>query len=251
MAFFDDLGKKITQAGQAVSQKTKDFTGVAKLNAAIADEEKKLQNTYSQIGRIYVSKHANDFESDFSGLIASVKESENNIVNYRQQIQSIKGLVRCEKCGAEIANNISFCSACGAPVAPAAPASYAAPAAPSAPVANPNLVLCTGCGQMISKDLKFCTSCGTPTASATQPAPAPAPAAPVENSIPQPTQPQAPVNIPEPTFNPSEPSANIPEPTVVAESVLPVSSVATRCNVCGAEVPAGMAFCQECGTKVQ
>lgn len=214
MAFFDDLGKKITQAGQAVSQKTKDFTGVAKLNAAIADEEKKLQNTYAQIGRLYVSKHTNDCEPDFVGLISTIKDSEQNIINYRQQIQNIKGLVRCEKCGAEIANNISFCNACGAPVKPVIPTAPAAPA-------NPNLITCAGCGQMVSKDLKFCTACGTPTAQAA-PAPVPTPVA-------------APVPTP------------VAEPTVTAAE----EPVAKRCVTCGADIPEGMAFCQECGTKVQ
>lgn len=217
MAFFDDLGKKITQAGQAVSQKTKDFTGVAKLNAAISDEEKKLQHVYSQIGRLYVSKYGNNADPDFVGLISTTKEAEKNIINYRQQIQNIKGLVRCEKCGAEIPNNVLFCNACGASVAPSN--AYA----PTNQPVNPNLVQCTGCGQMVSKDLKFCTACGAPTA------PAPAPAAPAPAPVP--------TAIPTPTEAPAIPT--------------PVETAAKKCSNCGSEIPDGMAFCQECGTKVQ
>ncbi len=226
MAFFDDLGKKLTQAGQAVSQKTKDITEVAKLNAAISDEEKKLHNSYYQIGRLYFSKHSEDCESDFAGLIISVQESEKKVLTLRQQIQDIKGVTRCEKCGSEIPTNISFCSSCGAPVPPKA-----------API-NPNLIRCTGCGQMISKNLKFCTVCGTATSFASEPvaAPAPAPFTPAPAVEPAPIQ--EPVTVPTP-----DPVAD-PDATVSVHS-------AKRCVACGASIPDGMAFCQECGTKVQ
>ena len=42
MSFFDDLGKKLSQAGQTAVQKTKEMADVAKLNSAISDEESGL-----------------------------------------------------------------------------------------------------------------------------------------------------------------------------------------------------------------
>lgn len=41
MAFFDEIGKKISQTGQGVVQKTKDMADVAKLNSLISEEEEK------------------------------------------------------------------------------------------------------------------------------------------------------------------------------------------------------------------
>ena len=43
MAFFDDLGKKISQAGQNAVQKTKEMTDIARINGMISDEEKKAE----------------------------------------------------------------------------------------------------------------------------------------------------------------------------------------------------------------
>lgn len=43
MAFFDEIGKKITQTGQMAVQKTKNMADIAKLNASLSDEEKENQ----------------------------------------------------------------------------------------------------------------------------------------------------------------------------------------------------------------
>jgi len=153
MAFFEDIGKKLSNAGQTAVQKTKEMAEIARINSSISDEEKKANNSYYQIGKLYVAKHPDDFDEDFSGMIATIKESEIKIREYCQQIQNIKGIIHCEKCGAEVANNIAFCSSCGSPMPKQ-----------SSSVNNENLVKCFGCGQMVSKDKRFCTSCGKPMA---------------------------------------------------------------------------------------
>lgn len=153
MAFFDDLGKKLSQAGQTAVQKTKDLTDIARLNSLISEEEKQVNNNYCQIGKLYVSLHQEDYESDFAGMIAAIQESESKISDYKLQIQSIKGVVRCEKCGAEVPNNMAFCGACGA--------SMPKPVQP--PSIDDSALKCSGCGAVIDESLRFCTSCGKPT----------------------------------------------------------------------------------------
>ncbi len=155
MAFFDDLGKKLSQAGQNMAQKTKDFSEVNKLNSAIASEEKKVNNIYLQLGKEYYQRHTNDSEACFEQLVSAIKASEAQIAALRQQIQDIKGITRCEKCGADILNNAAFCSSCGA----------------SAPVKAPVVsaeagVQCPSCGHTVAAGTKFCTSCGSPLAAA-------------------------------------------------------------------------------------
>lgn len=154
MAFFDELGKKISQAGQTAVQKTKEMTDIAKLNGMISDEEKRINNNYYQIGKLYIEIHQNDFENNFAGMINAIRDSEAKIAEYKQQIQNIKGVVRCEKCGAEVDKNVAFCSSCGSPIQNQAPT----------PVENTNLIKCAGCGAMIDSNMRFCTSCGKPVA---------------------------------------------------------------------------------------
>ena len=42
MAFFERLGKRITDTSQEVAQKTKDLTGVIRLSNTISEKEKQI-----------------------------------------------------------------------------------------------------------------------------------------------------------------------------------------------------------------
>ena len=156
MAFFDDLGKKISQGSQSAVQKTKDMVEIAGLNGQIADAEKSLNNYYYQIGKLYVSKYRDHYDAEFAKLMNEVKQTEEKIRRCNYRVQDLKGIVRCAKCRAEVPNTASFCNACGAPIAKPAPA----------PVQNLSvetaLVMCSSCGTAIDKNNRFCTSCGTP-----------------------------------------------------------------------------------------
>ncbi len=116
MAFFEDLGKKLSQAGQATVQKTKELADVAKLNSMISDEEKRINNAYTEIGKLYVELHASDGEAAFATLIQSIHEANEKITDLQKQAAQIKGVVTCEKCGAEVAKGSAFCGACGNPM---------------------------------------------------------------------------------------------------------------------------------------
>ncbi|MBE6671523.1 MAG: zinc-ribbon domain-containing protein [Ruminococcaceae bacterium] len=156
MAFFDDLGKKITQVSQSAVQKTKDMTGIAKYSAMISDEEKKIKELYTEIGSMYVQLHADETEGQLGEKVCAVKEAEKKIEEYNQIIKELRGYVHCENCGAEVLNSMSFCSNCGK-------------AMPKPEVeVNNNLVKCSACGNMVDKAMRFCTKCGNPMAAAQQ-----------------------------------------------------------------------------------
>lgn len=149
MAFFDELGKTLSMAGQAAVQKTKDVTETTKLNMMISEEEKNIKNLYLQIGELYVSIHGNDYESDFSVLMEAVNASQVKIAECRRHIQDIKGQIPCEKCGALLPYEAAFCSSCGAAVVRQA-------------VSSANHLVCSSCGAKNDKDARFCYVCGQP-----------------------------------------------------------------------------------------
>ncbi|MEE0264382.1 MAG: zinc ribbon domain-containing protein [Acutalibacteraceae bacterium] len=167
MAFFDQLGKKISQAGQTTIQKTKDVAEVAKINSMINDEENNINNAYNQIGKLYVTLHKDDCEEDFKAMVDAISESERKIADYQNQIKTIKGVVRCAKCGGEVSLSSAFCNSCGSPMpkqeaAPqtAAPQNYA-PQAYAPQTAN-DIIVCVECGAQVKPGMKFCAACGTP-----------------------------------------------------------------------------------------
>lgn len=116
MAFFEDFGKKISQAGQATLQKTKEMADIAKVNSAISDEEKKINDLYLQIGKLYVELHVADAEDSFKSAIEEIANAIKRIEEYKKQLLEIKGVARCSKCGAEVPVGSVFCAVCGAQI---------------------------------------------------------------------------------------------------------------------------------------
>ena len=166
MAFLDGLGKKISQTGQDVVQKTKDTAEILKINGLISDEEKQIETIYTELGKRYFESHTDSYEQDYALLITTIKESKGKIAAYEEQVKKLKGLVPCPICGADVAYGAPFCSTCGAQLAnPAAAQGYA----------NGNVNRCTNCGVPLSEGSSFCTNCGTKVQPAAQPQPQPQP----------------------------------------------------------------------------
>lgn len=275
MSFFDDFGKKLSEVGQNAVKKTREITDSAKINSAISEENQKIANNYYQIGKLYVEKHASDCEPDFAGMIAAIRESEQKVADYTRQIQELKGLVRCEKCGAQVPGNMPYCNFCGTPL----------PQPPAA--AGENLSKCPRCGQMIPNTMKFCTYCGNPMGNAPQPqAPVPPPAGQPAGG-PQPVAPQPAVSqpvAPQPAVaQPVAPQPVAPQPAVaqpvaphpvapqpavsqpvasqpvapqpvapqpVAPQPAAPQTTGKKCPRCGEEMAEDLAYCTECGTKL-
>lgn len=90
MAFFDEIGRKLTQTGHSAIKKATEMADVAKLNAAISEEEKKITNAYYQIGQTYVDTHKNNIEIEFEILVAQINDSIDKIADLKRQIQDLK-----------------------------------------------------------------------------------------------------------------------------------------------------------------
>ena len=53
MSFFNDLGRKVSEAGHSARKKTKELSDTNRLNSMILDEEKRINDSYFQIGKLY------------------------------------------------------------------------------------------------------------------------------------------------------------------------------------------------------
>ena len=116
MAFFEDLGKKISKAGQSVVDKGKEIADITKINLAISEEEKKIEECYKKIGKLYIEKFADNAEEEFVGLVGDIHASEEKIGNMKQQIKDIKGITVCPKCATELPADAVYCNRCGAKI---------------------------------------------------------------------------------------------------------------------------------------
>ena len=149
MSFFNKLGEKITQTSQSAAQKTKVTAETLKLKSMISDEEKCINNLYQQIGKIYYDTFGDNTDQPFVGqLIVKIKESEEKISTYEDQVKQLKGVTSCPKCGGEVQQGSPFCGSCGTALSTPEPA----------PVVTD--VSCDKCGYTAPAGTQFCTNCG-------------------------------------------------------------------------------------------
>lgn len=147
MALWNDFSKKVADTKDKTVQQAKVLGETQKLNALIAEEKKKIEVSYRELGLQYAQLHHDDYEAALAGVMEAILTSEKLIQDTQRKIREIKGIRCCEKCGAELVRDAVFCCSCGAMVPkPVTPAGRT----------------CTGCGGPLADGVRFCTACGTP-----------------------------------------------------------------------------------------
>lgn len=91
MAFFDDLGKKLSQTGAEAADKAKEVAQVAKLKSQISDEERNIKQQYIQLGKAFYEANPDCVESPYAEAISSIKASQEKIASLEQDIAVAKG----------------------------------------------------------------------------------------------------------------------------------------------------------------
>ena len=116
MALWDNFSRKASMVSEKAVQQAKDLSEQVKLRGQIADEEKTITDSYTQIGKQYAELHPEDYEEVFAGWFAAIENAQRRAEVLRGQLRDLKGVALCPRCGAEVAADASFCSACGAPM---------------------------------------------------------------------------------------------------------------------------------------
>lgn len=151
MAFFEQIGKHITEAGQNVSQQTKKMTEITRLNSMISEKEKKISELYGKIGEVYYEAHKSDTDLPEQALIDEVNTLQAELAQCAEKVKTLKGIMKCPNCGADIPADAAFCSVCGQKIAQE-----------EAPKPEqPEQKTCPVCGQPLKEGNMFCMHCGT------------------------------------------------------------------------------------------
>ena len=154
MALFDNLKNKALQTAQAAADKTKIMMETAKLNGMIEDEKKKINSTLMRIGEICYENYPENMTASLGEMVDQINDSKAKIVDYSKQVNRLKGVSKCEQCGAEVVQyDKAFCSNCGASMA-----NSEAEAEGDSPKSND--VICGGCSSAVAPGLAFCPNCG-------------------------------------------------------------------------------------------
>lgn len=154
MAFFEQTGKWIADAGQGLAQKKKTFSDVTRLNGIISAHEKKIAQLYASLGQTYYEQHKEDAAAEQLPQIQEINQLFAEIARCREELTQIKGIAKCPNCGAEVSLNSNFCNICGAKLPqPAEAAAETAGEAAEVPT-------CPNCHAPVKEGNSFCTNCG-------------------------------------------------------------------------------------------
>ena len=112
MAFFDEIGKRITDGGQKAAEQARIFAEVNRLNGQVSEQERLISQLYTQIGKDYYEVHKENPEecvlSSVEGISALPTESVVETVETEAAPANI-----CPGCGSKVEPGMKFCMTCG------------------------------------------------------------------------------------------------------------------------------------------
>ena len=124
MAFFEELTKKAQAVASVAGEKAKDAAELAKINVAIAGEQRDIDKTYRTIGEWFVSEYEGEIPEAVKDLVEAVAASKARIAEleaskpgkddaaYTEAAPA--DMKACPICGA--VSDSKFCPQCGAPM---------------------------------------------------------------------------------------------------------------------------------------
>ena len=65
MAFFEELGKVISDKSKEAAGKVKDITGVIQLKSKLSSERERVNKAYIVLGKAYYDRHESSLEDEF------------------------------------------------------------------------------------------------------------------------------------------------------------------------------------------
>lgn len=151
MSVLENFTKKVTETAKAAAKKSGDIVEVTKLSVAINTEEDKIEQEYTNIGKIIFESYNNGAQvsDEISGICSRIKAHEKNIEEIKQKIQDLKKVKICTNCKNEMDIDIAYCPKCGTKQEIPQPA----PAAPTEKV-------CAACNAANDLDSLYCSKCG-------------------------------------------------------------------------------------------
>lgn len=123
MAFFDELTRKAKDVAAVAADKAKDAAELAKINVAIAGEQREIDKNYRTIGEWFVSEYEGEIPDAVRDLVDAVSASKARIAELEASKPSKEeepvytvtpSQKTCPICGATA--DSKFCPQCGAPM---------------------------------------------------------------------------------------------------------------------------------------
>lgn len=107
-----NIFEKISGASKGVSDMSRTASDTSNLKKKIMYEQERIQEVMLEIGKHYYA----DPKGDYSALCADIDDRKRRINSMKNELQSLKGVRVCSKCGTRFDEKYTFefCGKCGA-----------------------------------------------------------------------------------------------------------------------------------------
>ena len=147
MGFFNNLGDKISGAGNVLANKTKNMGQVMDLESKISSCQKQLTEDFSKLGLFVYENNFKIDNPEYESMINRIHMVRNTIAEAQQKIAELKTQKVCPYCGNVLDGSPTFCTSCGKAL--------------NVTVVELPKQFCPKCGSEVENGSTFCTKCGT------------------------------------------------------------------------------------------
>lgn len=113
--FFEDLGKRLGETAENVTNKAGEAMEIQKLKSQIRTLERENDSDLAELGlAVYDQfKSGTDVGEEAVGLCEAIQSREESIAECLQKISDVKGDSQCEECGKTVGKGMAYCPYCG------------------------------------------------------------------------------------------------------------------------------------------
>ena len=113
--FLEDLGKRLGETAESVTNKAGDAMEIQKLKSQIRTLERENDSDLAELGlAVYDQfKSGTEVGEEAAGLCEAIQSREESIAECLQKISDVKGDSQCEDCGKTVGKGMAYCPFCG------------------------------------------------------------------------------------------------------------------------------------------
>ena len=115
MAFFEELGNKVSQAGNKIAEAARTSSQTSQLENDIRNMQAEIDGCLHQMGSMlyYEKKNPEAQKPDYDPIIAHIDQLTNSLNWAIQENDRLHGVIRCAQCGNAVAIGTPYCPRCG------------------------------------------------------------------------------------------------------------------------------------------
>lgn len=113
--FFEDLGKRIGETAETMTNKAGDAIEIQRLKSQIRGLARGNAVDLMELGKSIYDRYkaGEEVEESAKGLCDAIQSREASMEDYEKKIAKIKGASECPSCGKMVSKDMAFCPYCG------------------------------------------------------------------------------------------------------------------------------------------